>query len=181
MKLTVDVLEEAGYESALKGLALSYKQDKDMSKVAKNLSDRDGGHNKFLEQIQVWLMVRAPRFWWQEADTYRLSSKSSESTMHTLIKEIVKADDLMYFGMENFNYPPSMEQLREIRTFAKAGDLATAKSVLPEGFLQRRMWLVSYKTLRNIIMQRRNHRLPHWQQFIADLLDQLEHPELLPF
>jgi hypothetical protein len=34
--------------------------------------------------------------------------------------------------------------------------------------------------LRNIILQRRTHRLPHWKEFIRQTLEQLDHPELLP-
>ena len=39
---------------------------------------------------------------------------------------------------------------------------------------------MNYKTLRNIILQRRSHRLPHWKDFIRQTLDLVEHPDLLP-
>ena len=58
--------------------------------------------------------------------------------------------------------------------------LLKIKKKLPEGFLQRRMWKMSYKTLRNIILQRHNHVLPHWPKFIEDVLKQVDHPEFLP-
>ena len=59
-----------------------------MKEISEKLHDKDEGHNKFLESIIIWAEVTAPRYWWQEADTYRLSTKQSESTMHTLIEEI---------------------------------------------------------------------------------------------
>jgi len=47
--------------------------------------------------------------------------------------------------------------------------------------MQKRMWNMNYKTLRNIILQRKNHRLPHWQTFIKSIEEQIDYPELLPF
>ena len=45
--------------------------------------------------------------------------------------------------------------------------------------MQKRVWCLSYKTLQNIIYQRRSHRLPEWQDFIFQVLEQVEHPDLL--
>jgi len=75
----------------------------DLKKYLKKLYNKDGGHNKFLEMIYVWLDVIAPRYWWQEADTYRISTKQSASTMHTLHKE--------EFTQNNFQYSIQPEYL----------------------------------------------------------------------
>lgn len=179
--IEVRVDHEAGYSQAIKGLSYSYQvHDHELSsRVAERLCGKDGGHNKFLESIMLWLDVRAPRYWWQEADTYRVgSTKQSKSTMHTIIKQIksdpAKIDEL-------FEYDSlGIDQRNRIISAAQANDLLLVKRLLPEGFIQRREWVINYKTLRNIILQRRNHRLPHWQLFIADVLKQVEHPELLP-
>jgi hypothetical protein len=45
--------------------------------------------------------------------------------------------------------------------------------------MQKRMLSLNYEVLRNIILQRKNHRLPHWNIFITNVLDQVKHPELL--
>lgn len=185
--LTVKKVDEAGYKAALLGLAHNKKKSPDkMSEVAEKLSDKDGGHNKFLESIVLWLDVRAPRYFWQEADTFRLSTKQSESTMHTLTQELLVIDidspkAVQRFMDENFE-PESCtpDTLRWIYQAAKANDLIAVKKRLPEGFLQTRTWCMSYKTLRNIILQRRTHRLPHWKEFIRQTLEQADHPELLP-
>jgi len=50
---------------------------------------------------------------------------------------------------------------------------------LPDGFLQNRIWKMSYKTLQNIIKQRRGHRLGYRDMFIDQVLSQVEHPALL--
>jgi hypothetical protein len=183
----VHKVNESGYEAALLGLAHNKKQSPEkMEAVAERLSDKDGGHNKFLESIIVWLDVRAPRYWWQEADTFRLSTKQSESTMHTLTGELLAMDPEDPDSVEKFmrqNFEPdscSAQTLREIYRAAERKDLVGVKKRLPEGFLQTRMWCMSYRTLRNIILQRRTHRLPHWQAFIRQTLEQLDHPELMP-
>ncbi len=184
--MRVSKTEEAGYESALLGLSFNKKKTPDgMKAVARKLAFYDGGHNKFLESIYIWLEVRGPRYWWQEADTYRLSTKQSESTMHTLKKELIEAsegeDRLDDFIRENFEPGSCTREVME-RLFAavREDDLVAIKKILPEGFIQRRLWCMSYKTLRNIISQRKKHRLPHWREFIKQTLEQVEHPEILP-
>ena len=185
--IRVEKANESGYEAALAGLAHNKKQSpQKMGIVAERLSDKDGGHNKFLESIIVWLDVRAPRYWWQEADTFRLSTKQSESTMHTLTGELLAVNPEDPASMQTFlqqNFEPdscSLDTLKEIYRAAERKDLVGVKKRLPEGFLQTRMWCMSYRTLRNIILQRRMHRLPHWKEFIRQTLSQLDHPELMP-
>ena len=183
----VTKVDEAGYDAALHGLAHNKKQPAEkMPSVARKLADMDGGHNKFLESLIVWLDVRAPRYWWQEADTFRLSTKQSESTMHTLTEELLAIDidnSVEVNAFLELNFEPhacSLETLQAIYTAAQNKDLIGIKKRLPEGFLQARLWCMSYKTLRNIILQRRTHRLPHWKSFIRQTLEQVDHPELLP-
>lgn len=96
-------------------------------------------HAKFIRGVVVWCSIDAPRYWWQEMDTYRAGHErlSSQSTMH------VEAKGLS--GLE----------------------LQQVKSNLPEGTHQTRIDYFSYQTLRRIYFQRRNHRLPEWQQFCA--------------
>jgi len=185
--INVEKVDESGYEAALQGLAHNKKQEAEkMSAVAEKLATLDGGHNKFLESMVLWLDVRAPRYWWQEADTFRLSTKQSESTMHTLTAELLAVDmddpaSIAAFIAENFEPDScSAETLRWIYAAAQQQDIIEIKKKLPEGFLQTRLWCMNYKTLRNIILQRRTHRLPHWKEFIRQTLEQIDHPELLP-
>ncbi len=192
-KITATVLNDQGYDQAILGISLCHKIEVPQArKVALKLAFMDGGHNKFLEEIQLWTLVRAPRYLWQEMDTYRLSSKQSESTMHTLVNELKRLDAITD-GLEydaacelwiddNFECPEQVTTpiFREMERLAVADKLQELKSILPEGFLQRRMWHFSYKTFRNMILQRRKHRLPHWPDFLTSVLGQIEHPELLP-
>ena len=192
------VVEEAGYKVAMRGLSFNKKRSpEEMHSAALKLCNHDGGHNKFLESMIVWIEVQAPRYWWQEGDTYRLSTKQSESTMHTLVKELqelgkgrnpgmdfAKAID-QYIrdnfdgGVASFTQVEDMMYLAKNTTMDPIQRLVTIKRMMPEGFLQKRMWCMSYKTFRNMYLQRKGHRLPHWPKFLAQVLSQLEYPELL--
>ena len=173
MQITVKKLDEAGYHSALYGLSLNKNQPiEKMGGVAKRLCNKSGGHNKFLEHIIIWLEVKAPRYWWAEADTFRISTKQSESTVHTILKKALTS--------ENFeDYDISESYLKELNDLIVLKDFQRIKRKLPEGFLQTREWCMSYKTLQNIIVQRKNHVLPHWRSFIDQVLEQIEHKELV--
>ena len=167
--MKVQVLREAGYEEALLGLSLSYNQPTEkMSRVADRLYCHDDGHNKFLESIVVWLDIIAPRYWWQQFDTYRVGmTKQSESTMHTIMKrEIVQKD---------FERPIHQATLEHLNKLIAQRDFEAVKLELPEGFLQRRVVCTNYKVLRHIIAQRRRHRLPEWVLFCEATASQLEH------
>lgn len=101
------------------------------------LVKRGDEHAKVIRGIMAYAEIDAPRFWWQEMDTYRIGTDrlSSESTMHIQGK-----------GM-------STEELVKM------------KSELTEGTMQKRVQVFSYQCLRRIYVQRKNHRLPHWQEF----------------
>jgi len=168
--MKVKVLREAGFEEALIGISLSYKTGIPDKKVADRLCWQQGGHNKFLEHLIAWIDVTAPRYWWQEMDTYRVgTSKQSEATIHTLLKrELVHRD---------FQDGCDERILAVINECIRNKDLYRAKRFLPESFFQRRIVCTNYKTLQNMCMQRKNHKLPEWGLFIEELQKQLEHPE----
>ena len=186
MKITI--LKEYGHNEALLGLGLSYGITSDvelsaidnfrLADVALRLAPKDGGHNKFLESIQVWLDVTAPRYWWQEADTYRLSSKQSASTMHTIGKRYLEQSDFA-MPIDDTYLMKINELVAQYGSTKTIESLIQLKNMLPEGFLQRRIWNVNYKVLRNIIQQRQNHRLPEWREFCHFIGENAEHKELL--
>lgn len=184
--MEVKVLHEAGYEFACRGMAYSYKdralnpdewwagQQEKAYKRLKILAHRDGGHNKALESIAVWIDVEACRAWWSEADTYRVgTTKQSESTMHTLSKRRPTHNDF-----ELDTDPEMVFAFQRVWDRAK-GDINVLKMNLPEGFLQRRIICTNYKTLRNILWQREGHRLKWWGVFRDAVLAQVQHPDLL--
>jgi len=162
-------IEEYGFHRAMRGLARSYNQDpKLMPEVALKLSDKDKGHNKFLESIQVWMEIDAPRFWWSEFDTYRAGiSKQSDSTMHTLKRGLLSQED--------FEYGILQEYLIYLnKQIAANQPIDLLKNELPDGFLQGRSVCTNYKVIRHILQQRWNHKLPQWRKF-CQAMAALEH------
>lgn len=184
--MKVTVLQEAGFEEALRGMAYSYhdrgvpvdswwatQRFKSISRADK-LAHMEGGHNKFLESIQVWIDVEASRAWWSEMDTYRVgTTKQSESTMHTLAKRQPTEDDFEVGTM-----PIVIEAFKKVWEAAE-GNINVLKMNLPEGFLQRRIVCTNYKVLRNIYKQRRGHRLKSWDIFLDLVVSQIENPKFI--
>lgn len=177
--MKIKILNEAGLNEALFGLSFSYNRpfkteaEKDaVYQTALKLSSKDGGHNKFLESIVVWMDITAPRYWWQQFDTYRIgTTKQSESTMHTIMRQPLTT--------QNFtNILPDI--LDFLNHYITKKDFETVKANLPESFLQRRIVCTNYKCLRNIILQRRTHKLKEWQSCIKAILSQIKNPEFLP-
>lgn len=115
----------------------NFTVDDNDRKLLSTLVKRGDEHAKVLRGVQVWLEIDAPRFLWQELDTYRIGVEklSSESTMHIQGKGL--SED----------------------------ELVAMKSALPEGTMQKRIVMFSYQALRRIWIQRHNHRLPHWRAF----------------
>ena len=206
--MKIEVINESGYEAALLGMGLSFgktsgmlcKDFKDAMEenswgltdeadnnitIARSLKERSvklahkqGGHNSFLELMLVWVDVTAKMKWWKQADRYRISSKLSESTMHTVIKKPLTLKD--FDIPKNVSAVKTLElHVMNINEYIKQGDFESVTDLLPECFLQRRIWCMSYKTLQNICNQRKDHKLPEWHYFCNEVLKQVEHPEYI--
>ena len=173
------LLRCSGYEEALLGAMLSFGKTsfdnfnaskEDIDRIADNLAGKDGGHNKFLEQIQYWLLIQAPLFWWKQFDTYRVGvSKSSESTMHKSWK-----DGLTHDMFETPVFQNTLNNINELIAEYNRDDTSTNRKGylqecivgnLPDGYLQTRMVNVNAKCLRNIYAQRKCHKLSQWREF----------------
>ena len=172
--MKIHVLREAGLEEAMLGLSLSYDQPIDkMPEVAHKLMLRGGAHTKFLESIVIWLDITAPRYWWQQFDTYRVGvTKQSGSTMHNILKQGV--------DQTNFEGGISRETLIRINKLIATEKFKQVKRELPEAFLQRRIVCLNYKVINHIIGQRERHRLVEWRIFCTAMRDVLTFKEFLP-
>ena len=191
--MKINIIETSGENTALFGIGLSYGITSTyksctalhlyndlynkLLKTADTLAHKQGGHNKFLESINISLDITAPRYWWSEFDTYRVGvTKQSESTIHTLGKRDLTADDfehnLPFDILTIFNNIIDRCRCTENKK-EKENLFLTLKNLLPEGYLQRRIVVLNAKTLQNIIAQRINHRLPEWKQFCDTLRNSL--------
>lgn len=186
-EMHVKILNESDISLALYGLGLShgltsdvsydsFKQDAELMnrlyKIALKLAPLDNGHNKFLESMQVWLEIRAPRFVWQDLATYRIGiSTQSEATNHTLMRQPLTLHDFELGILE--------DKLAELNALIADKDFLGAKRALPESFMQKRIICTNYKCLKNIIQQRKNHKLPHLRYLSEYLMNNLVHRALL--
>jgi hypothetical protein len=119
-------------------------------------------HAKAMRMVVAWMLVRAPRYWWQQFDTYRVGvEKLSESTMHTLMRDGIWPKD--------FTRETPVEAVSVVRKYVRSGHFEIAKASLPEGYLQTRLVMASYQALRRMWLQRRSHRLAEWCEFLVAL------------
>lgn len=168
--------------------------DKDMTRCQNLVSATKSGnmaHAQFLTGIRVNFDLTFSNKAWVEAERYRfLEFVSSQSTMHCITKfdlneqyneyvdpriiEIMREkidiynkllsiiDRIKHCETENKNEKIKMlEQLEEIR---KEKYLEILYSN-PAGFLLTARLTTNYRCLRNIYIQRKNHRLPEWREF----------------
>lgn len=168
--------------------------NKDMARCQNLVSATKSGnmaHAQFLTGIRVNFDLTFSNKAWVEAERYRfLEFVSSQSTMHCITKfdlneqyneyvdpriiEIMREkvdvynkllsiiDKVKHCETENKNQKIKMlEQLEEIR---KEKYLEILYSN-PAGFLLTARLTTNYRCLRNIYIQRKDHRLPEWREF----------------
>ena len=187
-----ELIECHGYETSVLGMMLSYGKTscdnfeattEDIDRLAAKLAPMDGGHNKFLEQIQYWILIQAPLFWWKQFDTYRVGvSKSSESTMHKSWK-----NGLTHEMFETPIFQDTLNNINKFITEYNQDTTSTARKAylqeciignLPDGYLQTRLVNINAKSLRNMYFQRRDHKLSQWREFCT-WIKELPHGDLI--
>ena len=169
-KFSIKTLEIAGFASAVQALRLPFKKecrslctttmkfndDKGMDEpyietcsvvdfepkdlhLMQVLVKRGDEHAKAIRGIVAYAEIEAPVYWWCELETYRAGHErlSSESTMHVDCKGL------------------------------SGEELVKVKSEIPMGKVLKKVDMFSYQCLRNIVKQRKGHRLPEWAEFIA--------------
>lgn len=148
------------------------KTDKDLSV---RLQQAGPEHCKHLRMIFVWADITAPRYWWNEYDTYRAGvEKVSCSTMHKLMARPLTEDDFEHDSVNNDFLDYVIESLNtSMEAWRFEHDPETKKEIwrsiiqaLPQSYLQKRTVCMSYAAIRNIVKQREGHKLIEWKQFI---------------
>jgi len=120
-------------------------------------------HRKFLRQIVINFVIEAPRYVWQEIDTYKVAT--SCSTMHKLGHRPLVAEDFM----DGDVLPGTLLELNLLGEAYREGGkkdfnlVRKMKKHLPEGFIQRAGYLMNYETAMSMFRQRKSHRLPEWR------------------
>ena len=183
--MEIRLMRAEGLPEALFGIGLSYGLTSEyecwdavpfdkverLKKTASVLCRKGGGEDKFLRQIAFWWDVTAPRYWWAEADTYKVGTVAqSESTMHTVMRRPLTNADFeapVPYAVRN-----SLDRMwREYRDTKDPKLFFELKNALPEGFLQRRIWTLNLANMKNIYWQRKSHRLSQWRQICETFVE----------
>ena len=172
--------EVFGFKGAIRGMRNPYSSwDKSDShdevigpndfELCKKLIKAGSDHRKFLRMIHVQVDVKAPLYWWKEADTYKVGTVANScSTMHTITSK--------KFGFEDFEMGYRDDMLGDIifdlNTLRKACLEKSEKKVwyeiiklLPSSYLQLRTLDLNYETLMRMYFARKNHKLTEWHTF----------------
>ena len=142
-------------------------EDKDLRRGEKLTEATLGGntaHHQFLTGIRVNFDMTFTNKGWVEAERYRfLEFVSSQSTMHRITKfdlsnqyiEYVdeRVIEIMKELVDKYNANPTLDNYLKVLYTNPAGFRITARMT------------TNYRCLRNIYIQRRNHRLPEWRAF----------------
>lgn len=143
-------------------------------KLCKKLIKAGPEHRKFLRMIHVQFDIRMPRYFATELDTYKVGTvKNSSSTMHLITKRHLTINDFSYnyISFDYLNYTVDkinkmIDQYNETTDkITKDEILYAIKQILPESFMQKATYDMTYETLLNIYHQRRSHRLQEWHAF----------------
>lgn len=138
--------------------------------LAKKLIKAGSDERKFLRQIFVSFDITAPRFWWTEMDTYKVSTVSNScSTMHKLKDSEITKNMFSFDETYNDMADRIVSECEYIRLkYLETGDKKywrTLIEILPQSFNQMRTWTANYEVLRNIYHARKNHKLQEWREF----------------
>ena len=168
-------------------------QDRDLDekdiKRGHNLSKAcdtgNGAHGQFMTGIRVSFDLTFTNKAWVEAERYRfLEFVSSQSTMHRITKfnlreqynnyvdpriieimeEKVKEYNELQEVLNGDKYNLTTEQMTLIKYQLEDLYLKILYSN-PAGFNITARMTTNYRCLKNIYIQRKNHRLPEWRQF----------------
>lgn len=174
-----------GFESAIRGMRNPmdswaesdsrpdswgfYLGPKDL-KLACKLVRGGSEHRKFLREIKVSVDLTLPRYVWTELDTYKVATvRNSCSTMHKLGSRDLTQEDFELGISEDYlrhlnRLGERLADKKNVGTSREVNDLRHQyKNDLPEGYLQKATYSMSYETALAMYFQRRKHRLPEWR------------------
>lgn len=144
---------------------------------------------KHIRMINVGVNIYLPRYVWSEFDTYNFNTKCSCSTMHKLLIDGLTEKDFIYHESDKFLLDLSItkinllaEEYRLCKNYEKQKELIRrAKSLLHEGYIQKRTVMINYQELRNMIKQRKNHRLTEWNEIFIKWCKSLPYADEILF
>ena len=154
--------------------------------LSKACDTGNGAHGQYMTGIRVSFDLTFTNKAWVEAERYRfLEFVSSQSTMHRITKFDLREQyneyvdpriiDIMEEKVEEYNELVKDREIIKKRIHSdeevcKINNLITQKylEILysnPAGFNLTARMTTNYRCLKNIYIQRKNHRLPEWREF----------------
>lgn len=176
---------------AIQNQGLDEKDLKRGHNLSKACDRGNGAHGQYLTGIRVNFDLTFTNKAWVEAERYRfLEFVSSQSTMHRITKFDLREQyneyvdpriiDIMEEKVNKYNELANKIQRIEKLEEKPVSDfwLMDAKEELklryleilysnPAGFQLTARMATNYRCLKNIYIQRKNHRLPEWREFCA--------------
>lgn len=142
-------------------------------------------HGKFMRMIPIYIDIKAPLYWWKEADQYKVGTVTNScSTMHTITKKPFVPED---FSIDDRNLLDAVvTDLNDMRTcyldetdpFVKKQLWRNIIQYLPSSYNQLRTWYGNYQVLTHMYHARKGHKLSEWEDF-RKVIRMLPHSELI--
>ena len=121
------------------------------------------------EEISNWKIMKAGGMTYEEISRHTGVSKTAIEN-HILYDGSYHASEHTYDFRQAYKLEQDIDYINSLMQLYNenkdADILNDIKDALPEGYLQTRVDMFSYQTLRRIVAQRHNHRLPEWHTFI---------------
>jgi hypothetical protein len=152
------------------------------SNLSHAASAENGAHGQFLTGIRVAFDLTCSNKMWVEAERYRfLEFVSSQSTMHRITKfdignqyieyvderviEIMKEKVAEYNKIQKLLSMEEYQSQREVIVEDLKQRYLEILYTNPAGFELTARLTTNYRCLKNIYIQRHDHRLPEWREF----------------
>ena len=149
--------------------------EKDLSRAQKLVDATktgNGAHAQFMTGIRIAFDLTCSNKMWVEAERYRfLEFVSSQSTMHRITKFDLEDQYNEYVDPRVIDIMKKKVNVYNELVEKKADPELIKRKYLeilytnPAGFTLTARMTTNYRCLRNIYMQRKDHRLPEWRAF----------------
>lgn len=124
-------------------------------------------HCKYLRMLPVIMTIKAPIYWWKEADTYKINTvRNSSSTMHKIASKEFTFDDfsvehLQAMALSNLELTITTlnhYRAKYLKTKSKE-DWWQLIQLLPSSYNQLSTYSCNYEVLHKMYIDRRGHKL----------------------
>lgn len=180
-RMEIKSVEVTGLEFALKAMRMPFEShdrstpEKDL-KLAERLIKAGVEHRKFIRQITINVDVIASMAFWFEFDTYKIGVTSNSSSFwnqHGVVPSLsgyVRPDN----ADQRFD-DALLEISHVLKEFLCAADppKEVMRYLIPQGVKYHRAITITGEAFLNMLIQRQNHRLPEWREFLSEILARL--------